>query len=169
MAKDTHLRILSCESNDWYTPAIYIEAARAVMGGIDLDPASCELANRTVGADHYFARSDDGLSRDWAGRVWLNPPYGRGGAKTWSRKLIDEYDRGAVSQAVLLVNASTDTRWFQPFWAYPICFVRSRIRFAKAGFHGYRGPTHASAFVYFGGRVKRFRNQFRAFGHIVLP
>lgn len=169
MAKETHLRILSSESNDWYTPAVYIEAARVVMGGIDLDPASCELANRTVRADRYFDQSADGLSLDWAGRVWLNPPYGRGGAKAWSRKLITEHERGTVSQAVLLVNASTDTRWFQPFWAYPICFVRGRIRFAKAGFRGYRGPTHGSAFVYFGGRVKRFRKTFGAFGHIALP
>ena len=58
-----------------YTPAQYIEAARRVLGEIDLDPASCEVAQRTVKAVEYFTAKDDGLEQEWHGRVWLNPPY----------------------------------------------------------------------------------------------
>jgi len=60
--------MLSAESDEWYTPAGVIEAAREVLGGIDLDPASSETANRTVGAPRYFTEEDDGLARDWHGR-----------------------------------------------------------------------------------------------------
>jgi hypothetical protein len=65
----------SAGSHEWYTPAKYIETARRVLGQIDLDPASSEMAQRTVRADRYFSERDDGLSQQWQGRVWLNPPY----------------------------------------------------------------------------------------------
>ena len=46
---------------EWYTPSRYIESARRVMGSIDLDPASCEKANRTVKAGTYYTVEDNGL------------------------------------------------------------------------------------------------------------
>jgi len=61
-----------------YTPAVYIEAARAVMGGIDLDPASNALAQKTVKASRWYGEQENGLLQKWEGRVipW-HPPFSR--------------------------------------------------------------------------------------------
>src|SRR6202035_1782424 len=93
------------KSNEWYTPSKYIEAARRVMGSIDLDPASCELANRTVQATRYYSEQDNGLLHSWHGNVWLNPPFGKvqnkSGIRIFVDMLVEEYRQGNVSQAVL--------------------------------------------------------------------
>lgn len=66
----------SSESNEHFTPMAIIEAAHELMGGIDLDPASCEAANRLVLADRYYSLEDPGHAQQWGGRVFLNPPGG---------------------------------------------------------------------------------------------
>lgn len=58
-----------------YTPPNIIEAARETLGGFDLDPASSAKANETVKASRYF--TEGGLDQRWAGRVWMNHPFGR--------------------------------------------------------------------------------------------
>jgi hypothetical protein len=91
----------SSESNEWYTPAKFVNAARKLMGDIDLDPASSEAANKAVKAGKIFTIDDDGLSKKWKGRVWLNPPYGRGennesNQGVWSRRLIGQHNSSSV-------------------------------------------------------------------------
>lgn len=50
-SKANHQLLNSSQSNEWFTPARYVEAAREVLGSIDLDPASCEAGNRIVQAE----------------------------------------------------------------------------------------------------------------------
>lgn len=164
------------KSNEWYTPARYIEAARLVMGGIDLDPASCALANETVKASRYYSKEDDGLSKEWYGRVWLNPPYGlvtpglRGSTKSLQRNFImrihDSYQSGEIEQAILLLlGASLCMPWFLPFWIYPVCIVRQRIEFDRPdGKREHNG--YGNCFVYLGPNEARFIEVFSQFGRI---
>lgn len=58
------------------TPPDIVDAAHEIMGGIDLDPASCEKANSYVEAAEYFEKEDNGYRLAWHGRVFLNPPGG---------------------------------------------------------------------------------------------
>lgn len=133
--KTTAERIVASNENEWYTPEKYIEAARTVLGTIDLDPASSKLANKTVKAKKFYTADDDGLHQPWKGRLWLNPPYGRLAGEFVGR-LVLEHEAGEVAAAILLVNAHcTDTDWFQPLWAYHLCFTDHRIDFNSAWPH----------------------------------
>jgi len=97
---------------EWYTPEKYIEAARKAMTTIDLDPATSEVAQKTVRSATYYTAQDDGLAQAWAGNVFLNPPYKMPLVEQFCFKLCDEYQTGDVAQAVLLVNDNTDTKWW---------------------------------------------------------
>lgn len=120
-------------NNEWYTPAPIIEAARDVMGGIDLDPASCELANQTVKATKYYSIETNGLSHEWHGRVWLNPPYIRELCSVFIQKLIREFYLRRVTNACLLTNNASDTQWWKyaVYGAQVVCFLEKRVKFYK--------------------------------------
>ena len=136
---------------EWYTPPEYIEAAREAMGGIDLNPASSDKAQETVKARRHYTIADDGLAREWHGRVFLNPPYSLRLIVPFIKKLVDEYKAGRTQSAILLTNDSTDTEWFRVAQeaCSAICFVDTRIRFYKA--NGERcNPSQGNAFFYFG-------------------
>ncbi len=121
------------DGDEWYTPQPLIEAARKLLGGIDLDPASCEVAQAVVKAARYFSKGDDGLAQPWHGRVWLNPPYSYPLVEEFTQKLIAEVEAGRVSQAVAIVNNATDTRWFEELATrFPVLFSRGRVRFWRS-------------------------------------
>ena len=163
-------------SDEWYTPARYIEAAREVMSGIDLDPASCEFANQTVKATRYYSQGENGLAKEWYGRVWLNPPFARRqtpGQKTnqgfWISKLLEEYQNGHVTEAILLTTCRPDTSWFPPLWQYPICFCDHKVGFytPEAGqILQEVSHAHGTLFVYLGPNEHCFIEIFSAFGYI---
>jgi hypothetical protein len=66
----------SSEHTEHYTPPEVVAVARATMGGIDLDPATSELANQTVQAERIFTMEHNGFLQAWSGRVMHNPPGG---------------------------------------------------------------------------------------------
>lgn len=154
--------------NEWYTPAEYIEAAYAVMDGIDLDPASSDKADEVIGANVYYTIEDDGLSRDWAGRVWMNPPYARDLIEKFTSKLIYHFCEGEISEAVVLVNNATETKWFQDMFEVvaAVCFPYRRVKYW--GPDGQTGaPLQGQAFLYFGDNVDRFTAEFSQFGKVL--
>lgn len=176
-------------SNEHYTPSEIVEAARSLMGGIDLDPASCYAANETVKAGMIFDVADDGLSKPWHGRLFLNPPGGKlkweDGWKTvndgpgessmriWWQRLCNEYERGTVEQAFFVAFTLEILRTSQqgtPAQRFFRCYPKERIRFGGAA-----SPTHANVLIWLPPRYdgmavhwsqfEKFRSLFSQFGY----
>lgn len=117
--------------NEWYTPAVIIDAARATLGAIDLDPASHPDAQELIQATRYHTREDSGLVRPWEGRVWLNPPYAQPLIGQFCAKLVHSYRSGQVTAAITLTNNGTETEWGQTLLraASAVCFPDGRVKF----------------------------------------
>lgn len=154
-------------NNEWYTPPAYIEAARRVLGEIELDPASSEVANRTVQAATIYTAEDNGLAQSWPScRIWMNPPYAQPLISQFSEKLAEAVENGA--EAIVLVNNATETAWFQRLGEVcsAICFPRTRIRFLDPmGNPG--APLQGQAIVYCGDEADTFAREFGAYGLVV--
>lgn len=155
-------------NDEWYTPAKYIALAREVMGQIDIDPASNDVAQKTVRAATYYTAETNGLDKEWRGKVWMNPPYSRGLIGPFIGKLVDEFQSGRCTEAIVLTNNSTDTAWFLAMAraGATVCFPKGRIRFLKSNGTMGRTPPQGQIFTYLGGRPLRFAEVFRGLGFI---
>jgi ParB family chromosome partitioning protein len=149
--------------NEWYTPAEIIKAARQVMGGLDLDPASSEEANAVVKAATFYTAEQDGLKQTWKGTVWLNPPFAGELIGRFAQKLVDSEQ---VAQAVVLVNNATETRWFQLLLtkAACLCLPAGRVKFWHP--RKVATPLQGQAILYFGPHKGKFHAQFKHFGAV---
>lgn len=152
--------------NEWYTPSEYIDAARQVLGKIDLDPASNPVANEIVGAAKFYTAEDNGLDKDWRGSVWMNPPYESGLIGRFVEKLCDAHASGAVKKAVVLVNNATETRWFQLLaeQASAACFPKGRVKFWHPHKHKVAAPLQGQAILFLGPKPDEFARAFSQFG-----
>jgi len=119
----THDQRTATSSDEWYTQPEIFDALGLTFS---LDPAAPTGGVPWVPARRHLTRHDDGLSRPWRGRVWLNPPYGRQ-TDRWLTKLADHGD------GLALVFARTDTAWFQGIAAKAtaLCFIGGRLRFYR--------------------------------------
>lgn len=172
--------------NEWYTPASVIAVARETMGGIDLDPASCAEANTVVRADKIYTIEDNGWTKQWRGRVFLNPPFngtvpGDGGRQVNNKtafidKLVDHYRAGDVAQACLVCFIDFSPRWGQGIrtHATAVCFGVGRWDYWKADSQKKRAKKQAglgSMLAYFGPHVYRFASacEHYGLGFVMVP
>lgn len=108
------------KNDEWLTPPAIIEK----LGTFDLDPCSPIKRPWPTASDH-FTVEDDGLSRQWFGRVWMNPPYGAEAAR-WMERMA------AHGQGIALIFARTETSMFFD-WVWPkasaLLFIKGRLHF----------------------------------------
>jgi hypothetical protein len=151
----------SSASNEHYTPPEIIEAARKCMGRIELDPASCALANQTVKADRFYTKADRALRLEWKSpAVWLNPPGGKDGNQSrtlqWWEKLVYEWQAERLREAIFLAFnlefLQTSQRSLVKPMQLPFCVPAKRLDFYKPIAKGTKtkaggSPTHANVIV----------------------
>lgn len=164
----------SSESAEWYTPPPIVEAARATMGGIDLDPFSSAGANQIVRAAFFFQKNGalDGFLSKWGepsdpSRVFVNPPSGKfsayivgagehvnaGGAQLAWWRMLDEFMTGNIEQGVFVCFSlnvfQTSQRYgYLPPCAFPHCIPERRLSYTQPGRLKPSAPPHPSAVAF---------------------
>lgn len=149
----------SSDNAEHYTPDPIWQAAQKLMGSIDLDPCSNSHSQPNIPATRHYTAQDDGLRQYWAGNVYMNPPYGPA-IGDWIAKLVEAHTAGDVPQAIALIPARIDTKWWQAIRNYPVCFVTGRLTFKGND----SGAPFPSAVVYLGNQVRQFVREFAHIG-----
>jgi len=103
------------KTNIWLTPLPLIRE----LGEFDLDP--CAYPNHQT-ARRLICLPEDGLTAEWHGRVWLNPPYGKH-TQFWLERLAQH------GNGIALVFGRLDTKWLQPFIGNGFFAMKGRIKF----------------------------------------
>ena len=165
-------------TSEWVTPQGLISSVRSVMGNIDLDPASSELANERVQARMWHGEDDDGLKSEWAGCVWLAPPpvppegvpKGRWIGQ-WVSRLLHWVSSGAVTQAVLMVEPVLSEEWMQDALkqATAVCLCEGALPFDVHGDEGVETKNGKRVLLYFGHRSGAFADEMEPYGVVLVP
>jgi len=171
----------SSETVEHYSPPDYMALVHRTMGGIDLDPASCEKANTIVKASRYY--SENGLEQPWNGRVYLNPPGGslevkignaRGKVNSqahWWATLVDRFTKGMLEEAIFMCFNLELLRYAQRYAVmhpldFPHCVPKDRIPFLNSELQVQKSPGHPNMVVYLGCNVDAFVSAFVEKGRV---
>ena len=121
-------------SDDFYTPRWVFEA----MGlEFDLDVAAPPGGIPWIPAKRHLTMLDDGLTAEWEGRVWMNPPYSQ--ATPWVERFI------AHRNGVCLVPFAKSA-WAWKLWEAADAVAMPRLQeFANGG--SIRFPVWLAAFT----------------------
>lgn len=119
--------MMSSATDNWATPSEFFDEMNAIHGPFDMDVCA-DAANAKVW--RYFDKNMDGLSQEWTGKCWMNPPYGRTIA-AWMKKAYESSLAGAT--VVCLVPSRTDTAWWHNYaMKGEITFIRGRLKFGDS-------------------------------------
>jgi hypothetical protein len=108
-------------THTWLTPPEILSA----LGPFDLDPCAAPSPRPWPTAARHIELPDDGLTAEWEGRVWCNPPFGKHTA-AWLARMASHND------GIALAFARTDTAMFQHHvWPYAdlVLFLAGRPKF----------------------------------------
>ena len=142
------------------TPESFYRPIARAVGGFDLDPCASQTSDL---ADRNVTKDEDGLSFDWYGTVFMNPPYSD--VTTWMEYANKQHVAGNTDLIVFLVYARTGTRWYH--WhakvADLLCFVKGRLTFGDGD---YAAPAPSLVGVY-GPAPRELQEHLVTVGHVV--
>jgi hypothetical protein len=125
----TSYQTVSFSEDDYVSPPELVATTTAFFGGeIDLDPASSDSANSTVGATRFFSWKENGLIQDWKVRnIYLFPPkltlsgkdqprstdlftknfkYQKSAQRVWLELAYKKWVRKEFEQAIIFLTSS---------------------------------------------------------------
>jgi hypothetical protein len=141
------------QSDDWFTPPEIFTALKLTF---DLDPCS-PGPGHWVPARHIYTKADDGLSREWFGLVFMNPPFGgRNGHVPWMVKFFDH------ANGIAIVRAYTSSAWFHDYVvpnAETLLFPRGKTKFVRPDGTVGTAPGHGVVLVGMGAAANRALQQ----------
>lgn len=113
---------VSNENDEWYTPSWMF---RAIAVEFDLDPCSPGAPPSTCPAKRHLTKADNGLTADWSGSVWVNPPFSS--KRPWYERLL------VHGNGIALMPARPETHDLQTYMAAAdaLLFLRGRIYFER--------------------------------------
>lgn len=146
-------------TTEWLTPPDLVKK----LGKFDLDPCT-PVDPPFVHAKTNFSKNVDGLSKEWFGRVYLNPPYGKGMEK-WIEKLKNH------GNGIALIFARTETKcFFNHIWddADAVLFVKGRIKFYNVEGVQKGTPGAPSIFIAYGSNNAKILESSEIPGKFIL-
>lgn len=117
----------SSETDMWATPLSFFESLNAVF---KFETDVCATAENAK-CQNFYTTEQDGLSQEWRGSCWMNPPYGKT-IGAWVEKAYKSAKENGAT-VVCLLPARVDTRWWHDHCAKAeVFFVKGRIKFGDA-------------------------------------
>ena len=134
--------LFSSATDMWATPQGLFEELNKEFG-FTLDVCAVK---ENAKCEAYYTPKDDGLSKEWTGVCWCNPPYGKTVGE-WVRKAHESSKDGA--KIVMLLPARTDTKWFHQYIykKAEVRFIKGRLKFGNSK----NSAPFPSMIVVFGG------------------
>ncbi len=128
------------------------------MPSLDLPDGMIEVCRRVLGSVDRHIGKLGMRDPDWRGRVIVTPP--PTSAVPYGDHLRRRYERGAVSDAILIVGSPQDSSWWRPFAGRPHCLLANAPKD--------RPPVPLTVFLCSGSAEvhERFVREFRRLGYV---
>ena len=141
-------------SDDYYTPPFIFQKLGIQF---DLDVAAPVGGVPWIPAKKHFSILDDGLSKEWFGLVWCNPPYSD--VTPWAKKMIEHKNGIALVQ-------TAKSSWFNHMWAKAdgAMILMPNLKFVRG--NGDSAPIFMPAMMFAFGNVALAALDYSRLGHV---